>query len=92
MTSTGKLTSSLPLLLNDFQYFFSTLYNLPSLVPDRDSDTFTQDYVRETAIPSLDSITRETLDSPFTIKELLATITFAPPGKSPGLDGSTPKF
>lgn len=75
--------------------YFSALYNLaqPSFLEDTGSNTHCiEDYVQESAIPTLDADYKKLLDYPFSSEELLGVNLDIPSGKSPGPDGFTPKF
>lgn len=75
--------------------YYSDLYNLKghfSQLPEQSRTREVDQYISETALPTLPEEVVEDLDSPLTEEEVVCAIKETPAGKSPGPDGFTPKF
>lgn len=82
-------------ILKEFQIFFTELYNIPNGKmygnPEMAQQKI-QQYIKETAIPTLTSSESSQLECDFSMEEIQRVIDSLVPGKSPGPDGFTPRF
>lgn len=85
--SSGKIISD-PLLINDVESFYSSLYKSESSLDTAEMTSFFQNV----DIPTVDSSVANRLDAPLTLEEIKVSIRAMQNNKTPGLDGFPVEF